>query len=239
MPRSQRTIKAPQFSSGSDDDARRQLGKHNMDTSFLFSYDGDKPFVCKAESKSWPMGLHLDDKLSLREKEPIRIFVGSVPTDAIFIRKGPSKLIAKLKKEMQDLYKKRHGLPTQTIDEELDEDVESPIEDDGSQIPQSNVGLAEIDPQQSQTSNVGEKNELSPSTPVLLKEPVFMPEQINCMSGNCDGVELARFLEGHEKWISKAKGAFVLLKKKGDKKRRKISQEYDDHVSVSHRWRHK
>ena len=62
-----------------------------------------------------------------------------------------------------------------------------------------------------------------------------MPEQIYCMSGNYDGVEFAIFLEGHEKRISKAKGTFVLLKKKGGKKRKKICREYDEHVSVSHR----
>ena len=51
MPQIQQTIKAPQFSFGSDDDARRQLRMYNMDTSILFSYKDDKPFVCKAETK--------------------------------------------------------------------------------------------------------------------------------------------------------------------------------------------
>ena len=62
-------------------------------------------------------------------------------------RKAVSKLIAKLKNEMHKWYNKRHGLSTQTIDEELDEDIRSPIEDDGSQNLQSNVGSVGTEPQ--------------------------------------------------------------------------------------------
>ena len=88
MPRSQRTIKAPQFFFGSDDNTRRQLRRYNMDTSFLFSYEDDEIFICNTKFKSWLMGLHQEDKLSLKQNEPIRIFVGSVPSDPVFIQKG-------------------------------------------------------------------------------------------------------------------------------------------------------
>ena len=81
MPRSQRTIKVPQFSSGSDDNTRRQLRRYNMDTSFLFSYEDDEIFICNTEFKSWLMGLYQEDKLSLKQNEPIQIFVGSVPSE--------------------------------------------------------------------------------------------------------------------------------------------------------------
>ena len=60
------------------------------------------------------------------------------------------------------------------------------------------------------------------------------------MSGNCDEVEFARFLEVNEKRISKeGEGYFCVDTKKGGKKIKKICQEYDEHVSVSRRWGHK
>ena len=85
--RTGRKIQAPVYSSGSEDNPTRQLRKANMDTAFLF-VDGDEYFTLKVESKCWPRGVTLDEKLCLVPNSFVRIFRKEAEVDVKFLMKG-------------------------------------------------------------------------------------------------------------------------------------------------------
>ena len=193
----------------------------------MFSYDDGNPFVCNVETRSWPQGFHLDDKLSLQEKEGVKIFIGNVETVAVFIRKGPSELISKIKKKMQAPYEKRHDLlNTDGINEENDmvETQESRIAEETSHVLATNNTVTDCNPLQSQAahSSVEPATENSPRTQILFREPSVLPEEVVTLSEDCDAFEFHCFLAAHEKRISKAKKGFELVKKASDKKKRRM-----------------
>ena len=86
--RTGRVITVPYYSSGSEEDANWKLRKANLDTTFLLVFD-DETFTCRVESKVWPLGFTLDQKLGLVAGSTVRVFLKDDEVDAKFMKGAP------------------------------------------------------------------------------------------------------------------------------------------------------
>ena len=255
--RTGRKIQAPVYSSGSEDNPTRQLRKANMDTAFLF-VDGDEYFTLKVESKCWPRGVTLDEKLSLVPNSLVRIFRKEAEVDVKFLMKGSSESMSRERKRLTKLNLVRSGPSSATkmrSNSQCDSDF-SEDDYDSQAGPQSTL-VKKSDEKRRCSSQVSAEDPSAsaapPKIPLLMQPeepsasaappaiPLLMQpltdeiaEEDPCMLQEgtaCGGEEFKCFLDGHEKRVLKAKEASEKFKKCADKKKKKIITDFEEKVN--------
>ena len=91
-----RVTKETHFETDPETLVARSLRYDHRDTRFVFS-NGQKILVASIENDKWPLGTTLDEKLSLKPGDPVKIILNRLPCDVTFLGRGSSKAASSYK----------------------------------------------------------------------------------------------------------------------------------------------
>ena len=91
-----RVVKETHFETDPEIAVARSLRYEHRDTKFVFT-NGQKILVASIENDKWPLGTTLDEKLSLKPGDPVKIILNRLPCDVTFLGRGSAKAASSYK----------------------------------------------------------------------------------------------------------------------------------------------
>ena len=91
-----RVVKETHFETDPEIAVARSLRYEHRDTKFVFT-NGQKILVASIENDKWPLGTTLDEKLSLKPGDPVKIILSRLPCDVTFLGRGSAKAASSYK----------------------------------------------------------------------------------------------------------------------------------------------
>ena len=88
-----RVINENHFETEPETAVARSFRYEHRDTKFVFT-NGQNILMASIENDKWPLGTTLDEKLSLKPGDPVKIILNRLPCDVTFLGRGSARTAA-------------------------------------------------------------------------------------------------------------------------------------------------